>query len=167
MSGRTPFGSPHAGHYDGGTGGCGTDRQNREGGCRPAGDVEGTRDRKRADSTDTATSTKDVTETAEADEASTGPTAASAPEPSASASTSASAKPTVRPATPRPVVRGSLGVGEQLRDLPHRGNGGHSTTRTAPAGDGAATVGPSSIASSPAASSSTGSNSSGGDAGGS
>jgi hypothetical protein len=111
------------------------------------------------------TSAKKVTETAKADEASTGPTEASAPEPSADASTSEPVKPTVRRVTPRPVVRGSLGVGEQLRDLPHRGNGGHPTTRTAAAGDGAATAGPSSVASSPAASSAAGDDSSGGDAG--
>jgi hypothetical protein len=87
-------------------------------------------------------------------------TAASAPEPSVSASPSGPAKPTGRPATPEPVVRGSRGVGEQLRDLPHRDNGGHLTTRTAAAGAGAATAGHSSVASSSAASSSTGSSSS-------
>jgi hypothetical protein len=117
-------------------------------------------------STDTPTRTEQVTptgtETAEADEASTGPTAVNAPEPSASASTSEPAKPAGRPATPRPVVRGSLGVGEQLRDLPHRGNGGRPTTQTAAACDGAATAGSSSVASSSVASSSTGSSSSGG-----
>jgi hypothetical protein len=116
-------------------------------------------------STEIAPLTTKVTETAKADEASTGPTEASAPEPSADASTSEPVKPTVRRVTPRPVVRGSLGVGEQLRDLPHRGNGGHPTTRTAAAGDGAATAGPSSVASSPAASSAAGDDSSGGDAG--
>jgi hypothetical protein len=63
------------------------------------------------------------------------------------------------------VVRGSLGVGEQLRDLPHRGNGGRLITRTGAAGDGAATAGPSSVASSSVASSLKGSNSSGGAAG--
>jgi hypothetical protein len=110
------------------------------------------------------TSTKKVTETAEANEASTGPRAT--PNPSVSASTPKPAKPAGQPATPRPVVRGSLGVGEQLRDLPHRGNGGRQTTRTSAADDEAATVGPSSVASSSAASSSTGSNSSGGDSSG-
>jgi hypothetical protein len=88
------------------------------------------------------------------------------PNPSVSASTPKPAKPAGQPATPRPVVRGSLGVGEQLRDLPHRGNGGRHTTRISAAGDGAATAGPSSVASSSAASSSTGSNSSGGDSSG-
>ena len=68
------------------------------------------------------TSWKKATETAKADEAPAGPTAASAPEPSASASISEPVKPKVRSATPRPVVRSSLGVGEQLRDRPHRGN---------------------------------------------
>ncbi len=87
-------------------------------------------------------------------------TAASAPERSVSASPSGPAKPIGRPATPEPVVRGSRGVGEQLRDLPHRDNGGHLTTRTAAAGAGAATAGHSSVASSSAASSSTGSSSS-------
>ena len=84
-------------------------------------------------STDTATSTKDVAETAEADERSAGPTAASAPEPSPGASTSKRVKPAVRPATPRHVVRDSLGVGEQLRDRPHRPNSGRPTTP--PGGD--------------------------------
>jgi hypothetical protein len=110
------------------------------------------------------TSTKKVTETAKANEASTGPGAT--PNPSVSASTPKPAKPAGQPATPRPVVRGSLGVGEQLRDLPHRGNGGRQSTRTSAAGDEAATAGPSSAASSSAASSSTGSNSSGGDSSG-
>ena len=110
------------------------------------------------------TPTDTVTETAKASEASTGPRAT--PNPSVSASTPKPAKPAGQPATPRPVVRGSLGVGEQLRDLPHRGNGGRQTTRTSAAGDGAATAGPSSVASSSAASSSTGSNSSGGDSSG-
>jgi hypothetical protein len=110
------------------------------------------------------TSTKKVTETAKANEASTGPTAT--PNPSVSASTPKPAKPAGQPATPRPVVRGSLRVGEQLRDLPHRGNDGRQTTRTSAAGDEAATAGPSSVASSSAASSSRGSNSSGGDSSG-
>jgi uncharacterized membrane protein YgcG len=117
---------------------------------------------KQVTSTGTATSMEDVTETVETNEASTGPTAVNAPQPSAGAFTSGPAKPTVRPATPRPAVRGSLGVGEQLRDLPHRGNGVHPTTQTAAAGHGAATAGSSSVGSSSAASSSTGSNSSGG-----
>jgi hypothetical protein len=65
------------------------------------------------------------------------------------------------------VVRGSLGAGEQQRDLPRRDNGGHSTTWTAAAGEGAATAAHSSVASSSAASSSTGSSSSGGDSSGS
>jgi hypothetical protein len=114
------------------------------------------------------TSTKKVTETAEANDASAGSTAASAPEPSANASTPKPAKPAGRP-TPRPVVRGSLGVDEQLGDLPHRGNGGRPTTRTAAAPDGAATAEPSSAASSPAPSASagdsSGDDSAGGDAG--
>jgi PE-PPE domain len=112
-----------------------------------------------------ATSPETVTEAAKANEASTGPTAASAPKPAASASTPEPAKPTGQSATPRPVVRGSLGVGQQLRDLPNRGNGGRPTTPTAAVGAGAATGGSSSAASSSAGSSSTGS-SSGGASGG-
>jgi hypothetical protein len=92
-------------------------------------------------STDRATSAKDVTETVEADEA--------------------SAKPAGRPATPRPMVRGSLGVGEQLSDLPHRGNGGRPTSWTTADGDGAATARPSSATVSSASSSSKGSSSRG------
>ena len=107
------------------------------------------------------TSTEKVTKTAKAKEASTGPRATL--NPSVSASTPEPAKPAGQPATPRPVVRGSLGVGERLRDLPQRGNGGRQTTRTSAAGDKAATAGPSSVASTSAASSSTGGESSDGD----
>jgi hypothetical protein len=109
-------------------------------------------------STDTTTSTKDRTETAKPDEESTVPAAGSAPGPSANDSEPEATKPTVRRATPRIVVRDSLGVGEQLRGLPHRGKGGHPTTETGAAGDGAATAGPSSTAGN-----STAGNSSGGD----
>ena len=112
--------------------------------------------------TDTATSMKDVTNTVAADEAATEVNAA---EPSASDSTSEPTKPAGRPATPRPVVRDSLKVGEQLRDVPHRGDGGRTITRTAAAGDEAAAKS-SSAASSPTALSSPGSNSSGGDSSG-
>jgi hypothetical protein len=98
-------------------------------------------------STETA---KDVTESVAAEEESMGPAAVKDPEPSASASTSELAKPTGRPTTPRPVVRGPLGVGEQLRDLSHRGNG-------------AAAARSSSAVSSSAASSSKEGSSSGGD----
>jgi hypothetical protein len=59
------------------------------------------------------------------------------------------------------MVRDSLGVGQQLPDLPHHGNGDPPTTRTAAVGDGAATAGLSS-----AASSSTGSSPGGGSPGG-
>ena len=79
-----------------------------------------------------------------------------------------SAEPSARPTTPRPVVRGSLEVRKQLRDLPHRGSGGHPSTRTGAAGHGAATAAPSPAASSPAASKgrdSSDGDSSGGDAG--
>jgi hypothetical protein len=104
---------------------------------------------------------KKVVETAEANEASAGPSAAKAPEASADVSTPKPTQPAGRPA-PRPVVRGSLEVGEQVRNLLHRGNGGRPTTQE-PADDGAATAGSSSAASSSAASSSTDSNSSRGD----
>lgn len=90
-------------------------------------------------STDTATSTKDMTGTAKPNEASAGSTAGSAPEPSANDSDPEATKPIERGVTPRTVVRDSLGVGEQLRYLPHRGNGGHLTTGTGAADDGAAT----------------------------
>jgi hypothetical protein len=114
-------------------------------------------------STDTALS-KDATETVESDGASTGPTPSSARELSASDATPKAAKPTVPKATPRPVVRDSLGVGDQLRDLAHRGNGGRPTAQTGAAGGGAATDASSSVESSPAASSSTDSDSTDGDA---
>jgi hypothetical protein len=112
--------------------------------------------------TDTATSTTNVTETDPATSTQTADethqatsTAATASEHStkptqglsASASTSKPAKPAGRP-TPGPVVRDSLGVGQQLPDLPHHGNGDPPTTRTAAVGDGAATAGPLSAASS-------------------
>jgi hypothetical protein len=74
------------------------------------------------------------------------------------------AKPAERPATPRPVVRGSLRQDDLLSNVPHRGNGGRSTTRTASASE--ATGGLSSVASSPAASSPAGSDSSGDDSSG-
>ena len=73
-------------------------------------------------SRNTATSANVMTGTAEADGAPTGQTAASAPEPSAGASNSERAKPTLRPATPQPVVD-SLGSAEQPRDVPHRRDG--------------------------------------------
>jgi hypothetical protein len=68
------------------------------------------------------------------------------------------------------VVRDSLGVGQQLPDRTHRGEGGLPTTRIADVGAEAATGEPSSAASSSAASSSTSSSSrgeSGGDSHGS
>jgi hypothetical protein len=116
-------------------------------------------------STDTALS-KDATETAESDEASTGPTPSSAREPSASDATPQAAKPTVPKATPRPVVRDSLGVRQQRPDRSHRGEDDQRTTRTAAAGAGAATGAGSSAASSSAASSSSGGSSSRGASGG-
>jgi hypothetical protein len=89
--------------------------------------------------------------------------------PSVLASTSERGKPTLRPATPRPAIRDSLGATEQPRSFPHRSNG--STTGTT-AADPATTAGLSSTslapaASSPAASNSSADESSGGDAGGS
>jgi len=114
--------------------------------------------------TSQVTSTKKVIETAKANEASTGPRAT--PNPSLSASTPKPAKPAGQLATPRPLVHDSLGVGEQLRDLLHRGDSGGQTIRTSTAGDQPATAGPSSGASSSASSPSTGSNSAGGDSSG-
>jgi hypothetical protein len=88
------------------------------------------------------------------------------PKPSASPSESGPAKPAFQSATPQPLVRGSLGVGQQLPNSPHRrGKGGRPTTQT---GAGAATGGRSWAASSSASSSSIGNSSRGsanGDAG--
>ena len=109
-------------------------------------------------STDTGTSTKKVE--------SKGATANGAERPSG-VSISKLAKAAVRSATPRPMVRNSLELGGHLRDLARRGNGGHSTARTAAGGDGAGTGESSSRAKSSADSSPAGSNSSGGDADGS
>jgi hypothetical protein len=110
-------------------------------------------------STDTGTSTKKV--------ASKGATAANGAERPSGVSISKLAKAAVRSATPRPMVRNSLELGGHLRDLARRGNGGHSTARTAAGGDGAGTGESSSRAKSSADSSPAGSNSSGGDADGS
>ena len=90
-------------------------------------------------SRDTATWTADLTATANP-EISTEPRKVDAPKPSAGASPSESAKPYARSATPRSVVRGSLGVGEKSRDLPHARKGGEPTMHTAPTGDKAATT---------------------------
>jgi hypothetical protein len=92
-------------------------------------------------STDTAASTQDVTE------------AAAGAEPSASEDATEPAKPKARPATPRPVVRDSLGSDERRPGLPQRGNG-------------AAKAESASAASSSAASPSTEGNSSGNDSSG-
>lgn len=91
-----------------------------------------------------ATSTTKVTEAARAEEESAGPRAARTPEPTKSASTPESAKPRVRTGTARPVVRGSLAVGEHLRNPLHRENGGDPRTRTGDVGDEAPTPGHSS-----------------------
>jgi hypothetical protein len=130
----------------------------------PAVDVDRHGDRtQQVTSTDTPTRTQQVSSApAGASESSTTAT----PEPSASASTPKPPKHAGQPSAPRPVVRGSLGVDEQLRDLPHRSNGGRQTTQTSAAGEEVATAGPSSVASSSVASSSTGGNSSGGDSSG-
>lgn len=74
----------------------------------------------------TETSVKGANQPVKADDKSTAP--------------SEPAKPAGRPATPRPAVRGSLGVGDHLRQLLHRGNSGHPTIRAAGAGDKAATT---------------------------
>ncbi len=82
---------------------------------------------------------------------------ASTPKPSATASTPKPAKPAGQPAKARPVVRDSLGVGRQLPDRSHRGEGDQPTTPTAAADARKATGARSSAAPSSAASSSTGS----------
>jgi hypothetical protein len=130
----------------------------------PAVDVDQHGDRThQVTSTDTPTRTQQVSSApAGASESSTTAT----PEPSASASTPKPAKPAGQPAKPRPVVRDSLGVGQQLPDRSHRGESDQPTTRTAAASAGAATGAGSSAASSSAASSSTGSSSPGGGASG-
>jgi hypothetical protein len=118
-------------------------------------------------STDTAASTADVTETVAADEESMEPIAAKAREVSADASTSEPVKSGGRSATPRSVVRDSLGAGEHPGELSHQDNGDRLTTRTVAAGEGAAaTAGSSSAESSSAASSSTDSSSSRGNSSG-
>jgi hypothetical protein len=108
-----------------------------------------------------ATSTKKMTETRQATSTPAGASESSIKatrEPSASASAPEPAKPAARPATPRPVTRGPTGVsGQQLGDLPHRGNSEQPTTRTAAADAGAATARPSSAPTPSATSSSTGS----------
>ena len=74
----------------------------------------------------TETSVKGANQPVKADDKSTAP--------------SEPAKPAGRPATPRPAVRGSLGVGDHVRELLRRGNSGHPTIRAAGAGDKAATT---------------------------
>jgi hypothetical protein len=101
------------------------------------------------------TSTKTAANAAEATEVSTEPAPANAPDATASASTPKPAKPARQPAKPRPVVHDSLGVGQQLPDLPHRGGSG-PTTRTADAPTGARSPTSSSSAASATTSSSSG-----------
>jgi hypothetical protein len=134
----------------------------------PAVDADGKGDRThQVTSADTPTRTQQVSSApAGASESSNTATL----QPSASASTPKPAKPAGQPAKPRPVVRDSLGVGQQLPDRSHRGEGDQPTTRTDAADAEAATGAHSSAASSSAASSSTGSSSrgaSGGDGHGS
>lgn len=117
-------------------------------------------------STNIAPSTSEVTGTAEADEVSMRQTAASVPSASAAESTSERVKPTLRPVTPRPVVRDSLGTTEQPRGLPHRSNGPATSTTGTTADDPATTEGSSSASSAPDASSSAASSSSAGDSSG-
>ena len=113
-------------------------------------------------STTAVAAPKDQTETVKAGEPSTEPTAVNDPKPSAGASPSGSAKPSVRPATPRSVVRGPLGALEKLRDPSHRRHGGEPTTHAALTTDKAATTG-----SNPSGGDAPGGDASGGDAEGS
>jgi hypothetical protein len=103
-------------------------------------------------------STMEVAETAKPNEASTGPTAASGPEASASDDASEPTKPKARAATPRPVVRDSLGSNEQRSGVPQPGNGASKAESSSAAS--------SSATSSPTESNSSGDDSSGGDADG-
>jgi hypothetical protein len=106
-------------------------------------------------SRDTAASTMDVADTAKPDEASTEATAASGPEASASDDASEPTKPKARPATPRPVVRDSLGSDEQRPVLPQPGNAVAKAESSSAAS--------SSATSSPTERNSSGDDSSGGD----
>lgn len=120
----------------------------------------------KADVSPPLTSKKDVAETTKTDEVSTEPSAAPAAEPSDSDSTSEPTKSTERPATPRAVVRNSLGTEKKTSDSSHRGNGGRATTE-GPAGGRAATAGSSSADSPSTDGTSVGGGSSDGDADGS
>jgi hypothetical protein len=103
-------------------------------------------------------STMEVAETAKPNEASTEATAASGPEASASDDASEPTKPKARAATPRPVVRDSLGSNEQRSGVPQPGNGASKAESSSAAS--------SSATSSPTESNSSGDDSSGGDADG-
>jgi hypothetical protein len=124
--------------------------------------------------TNPATSTKKRTQTDQATLTEAGTqtnqnklTPPNALESSTTISTSQPGKPADTPATPGPVVRGTVGAfGQQNRGLPHRGNGDQPPTQTAAVGNVHTTRGPSS-SSSPSAGSSPRSNSPGGDADGS
>ena len=118
-----------------------------------------------------AKTTTDTSETSAAADLSPGSTAASGRKYSLRVSTSELTKLTVRPSTPRPMVRGLNAVGERVRDLLHSRNGRHPTGKVS-AVSGRDLAGRSSARSSAANSSSTGSGpssgeSSGGDASGS
>lgn len=119
------------------------------------------------------TSTVDVTEYVEVEQVSTEATVVDVPDPPAGAVPSEPGKPAGRAATPRPLVRDSLGLGEKLRDRLQSADGARPTTRPAEAGDGADKGGPSTGASSsdapnggaPTGRKSTAGGSSGGEAG--
>jgi hypothetical protein len=110
-------------------------------------------------STDTEASTRDEAETPTTNVPSTDPTAASAPDSSASNDESEPAKPKARAATPRPVVRDSLGSDERRPGQRPNGNGTAKTESSSAAA--------SSAISSPTESKSAGDESSGGDSQGS
>lgn len=103
---------------------------------------------------------RDATETVAAEGASTEPVTASDPGPAGDATEPT--KPAARPATPRPVVRDSLGAEPKTSDPSHHGNGGRSSTKK-PADRQAATAGSSSADSSSTDSASSAGGSSDGD----
>ncbi len=122
-------------------------------------------------STATSSPTSEVTEIADSGDSSTEQPAADGASASAVTASSERAKPTLRPATPRPIVRDSLNATEQPRGPVQRGKGRVASTTGTSAADPATTERSSSSDSSAAAarsssaSDSSAGDSSGGDAG--